>query len=299
VQNELELHRQCKVMPLPYMSESEAGEYLRARFPAMDSAASLAPALHQRTNGNPLYVVSLVDELTRCGKIGAGAAAIRGVVPDTLQQMFERQAAHLTGPEQEMLEAAAVAGESFSIAAVAAALGWEGARAESLCEALVRRHMILKRGALVRFPDGLESPGYSFLHGLCRDALYRKTPAGCRSRLHGALGQAEEQLFASDPRRIAAELAGHFELAGDFSRAVQYLRMAASGAAERSSNQEAERYLDRAWLIKRLRDADQAPRQRVTDEPPLSGAADRATRALLESVVPSMIVNSWQSVTTN
>lgn len=244
--NELELHRQCKVLSLAYLTSQEVGDYLAKRFPEMHLAESLAAPLHQRTTGNPLYVVCLVDELARSGQIGRAPGTIAAIVPDNLQQMFERQASQLSEPEQDMLAAAAAAGESFSIASVAAALGWDVAKVESLCEPIVRQQMILKRGETVRFPDGIESPGYSFIHVLCRDALYRRIPPARRSRLHGLLGQADEQLYAADPRRVAAELAGHFELGGDSVRAIRYFRLAADGAFARQSNQEATAYLERA-----------------------------------------------------
>ena len=260
--NELELHRQCKVLPLAYLTEQQVGEYLRARFPEMDIAQSLAAPLHQRTTGNPLYVVCLVEELVRMGKIESAPGSIAAIVPDSLQQMFERQAAQLNQAEQEMLAAAAVAGDAFSIASVAATLGVDPAHVESLCEPLVRQQMILKHGEIVRFPDGMESPGYSFIHVLCRDALYRRVPPARRSRLHGLLGQAEERLYASDPKRVAAELAGHFEIAGDFGRAIRYLRLAADGASARQSHQEAARYLERALaLVERLPEDGRAGRR--------------------------------------
>jgi hypothetical protein len=81
---------------------------------------------------------------------------------------------------------------------------------------------------------------------LCRDALYRRLPPGRQSRLHGSLGNAIESLYASDPSRVAAELAGHFELAGEFARALKFLRLAAEGAAGRFANREATRHLERA-----------------------------------------------------
>jgi len=323
-QNELELHRQCRVMPLAYLSEAAIGEYLHSRAPELDSPETLAAALHRRTNGNPLYVACLVDELERSGRIGGNPEAIRNLVPETLQQMFERQAGQLERSQQEMLEAAAASGESFSVASVAAALGWDGPQVESHCEALTRRHVILKHGELVRFPDGSESEGYCFLHGLCRDALYRRTAAGRRSRLHGMLGKAGEQLFAADPKRVAGELAGHFELAGDFTRAVQYLRMAADGAAARCSNQEAALYLERAFtMIDRLRPEEQAAwrmdllEQRalmrltasdmlgavgdfraLADQAREAGSVVRQTRALLESVPALTLVNYRHALAT-
>src|SRR5213078_2886921 len=94
----------------------------------------------------------------------------------------ERQAAQRTAPEQGLLDAAAVAGESFSIAALASALGWDDEQVESCCETLVKQQVILRR-------CGLESH-YCFIHGLCRDALFRKIPAGQRARLHGKLDRS-------------------------------------------------------------------------------------------------------------
>jgi hypothetical protein len=320
-QNELELHRQCKVLPLDFLSESATVEYLAARYPHMD-CGPLAAALHRRTNGNPLYVVSLVEELERSGRIGSDPAAVGDLVPETLQQMFERQASQLSEPYQEMLDVAAAAGELFSVAAIAAASGRDTADIESHCEDLVRRHMILKRGDLVRFPDGAESPGYRFVHALCRDALYRRIPAGRRARLHGQLGQAREQLHAADPQRMAGLLAGHFEAAGDFSKAIWYFRLAAEGAAGHCSPQEAAQYLERGFaIVERLPEADRASSRmdlleqrgsmRLTasdmtgaiadfsalaEQAGQSGALDRQTRALLQISVPLSFSNFRQAL---
>jgi predicted ATPase len=320
--NELELHRQCKVLPLAYLTEKQIGEYLAARFQKSDLAPTLAAALHQRTTGNPLYLVCVVDELERLGKIETAPGTIAAIVPNTLQQMFEHQAAHLTQPEQDMLAAAAVAGESFNIASVASILGVDPAAVESLCESLVRQQIILKHSEVVRFPDGIESSGYSFIHVLCRDALYRRVPAGRRSRLHGLLAQAEERLYAADPRRVAGELAGHFEIAGDFDRTIRYLRTAADVATARQSNQEATRYIERARsLVDRLpEDRRSATRmdlleqrslmlmstwdlpaavasfRELADQARSDGATDRRIRALLELTIASAIIDYRQGV---
>ena len=110
------------MLPLAYLSEGETEEYMATRFPDRD-LSGLAAALHRRTNGNPLYVVCLVDELERSGRLGEDPESIRGIVPETLQQMFERQAAQLDSRVQEMLDVAAAAGESFSVSGIAGALG--------------------------------------------------------------------------------------------------------------------------------------------------------------------------------
>ena len=237
---------------------------------------------------------------------------IREIVPTTLQNMFERQFDQLSESEREIVETAAAEGESFSTASIAAALVRDGAEVENTCEALVRRQVVLKRAEPIRFPDGAGSSRYSFLHVLCRDALYRRLLPSRQSRLHGLLGNAAEVLYASDPSRIAAELAGHFELAGDYPKAIHYLRMAADGAAGRFSNREAARHLEQAiQLIERAGDTgldsirmdllEQRALLRMSTMDPegaaadlaavelqarLTGDANRQVKALIASVMP-------------
>ncbi len=60
-------------------------------------------------------------------------------------------------------------------------------------------------------------------------------------------------------RRFRLELAGHYELAGEFAKAIRHLRLAADGAASRFANREAMRHLERAiHLIDKLAEGDRA-----------------------------------------
>src|SRR5262249_23461264 len=74
VKQELQVHRQCQELALDFLSEEDVAEYLLRRLPfipsgerkAAPSTAALhrlAPVIHQRTDGNPLFMVNLVDHL--------------------------------------------------------------------------------------------------------------------------------------------------------------------------------------------------------------------------------------------
>ena len=65
VLTELGQHGQCMELVLDYLSEAEVAAYLRQRFGGARLAADLAPVLHRRTNGNPLFLIAMVDELVR------------------------------------------------------------------------------------------------------------------------------------------------------------------------------------------------------------------------------------------
>ena len=65
VLTELRQHGQCVELVLDYLSEAEVAAYLGQRFGGTQLAADLAHVLHRRTNGNPLFLIALVDELVR------------------------------------------------------------------------------------------------------------------------------------------------------------------------------------------------------------------------------------------
>ena len=89
----------------------------------------LAHTLHRRTDGNPLFMVTAVEDLIEQKVLVQHAgqwtvqdelATIETRVPDTLQQLIERQIERLSTEDRQMLEVASVAGMEFSAAAVAA-----------------------------------------------------------------------------------------------------------------------------------------------------------------------------------
>jgi DNA-binding winged helix-turn-helix (wHTH) protein len=189
--NELELHRQCHELALRPLTEHETGEYVESRFPGLNSP-TVASVLHSRTAGNPLCLVCLVDQLSRSGRMESDTAVIRETVPEALQLLFKRQAAELDRAEQQVLDAAALAGESFSAGAVAAALGWDEEDAEAVCDNLAQRE-----GAIRRSPAG----GYSFVNGLSRDSL--RIPLGQRSQPCRSVAGARERVPAAATRRAS------------------------------------------------------------------------------------------------
>ena len=67
VKQELQLHGLCAELPLGLLSETQVAEYLEVKFPvgATQAVAStkLARLIHRRTDGNPLFMVTVVEDL--------------------------------------------------------------------------------------------------------------------------------------------------------------------------------------------------------------------------------------------
>jgi DNA-binding winged helix-turn-helix (wHTH) protein/type II secretory pathway predicted ATPase ExeA len=118
VKQELQLHGRCEELPLGLLSEQHVSEYLQARFDAGGGTRhavplpQLAHAIHERTEGNPLFMVTVVDTVIRQGALmlAEGQWTLQGPVanvaagvPETLRQMIERQLEQLSAEDQRVL----------------------------------------------------------------------------------------------------------------------------------------------------------------------------------------------------
>ena len=271
--HELRGRGQCGELLLDYLSEDAVAAYLAGRCPGREIPAGLAHMLHQRTDGNPLFLVTLVTTLVREGKLVEGAAgwelpkgleAMAVDVPEGLRQLIELHLNQVSPEDQTILEAASVAGVEFSAAAVAAGVELEAESVEARCEALARRTQFLQAIGSEAWPDGTVAARYRFLHALHQEVLYNRIPAGQRMRWHRQIGIRLEAGHGGKAREIAAELAEHFVRGGDAPRAVQYLRHAGENARQRSAYQEAIAHLTRGIEeLGQLPDTAERARQEV------------------------------------
>jgi DNA-binding winged helix-turn-helix (wHTH) protein len=242
-------------LALELLAEAEVARYLTARF-GDELARRFAPAIHQRTDGLPLFMVAVADELVAHDLLAGDAGAVETAVPRGLRQMIEQQLARLAPEEQELLEAASVAGMVFT----AASLGGDPEAVESRCEALARREQFLAPGGGEDWPDGTVSTRYRFRHVLYQQVLYERLPAGRRANLHRRIGEREETAYRSRPGERAAVLALHFDRGRDASRAVRYRQLAAEQALRRCAYLEAIEHLSRGRdLLASIAEESQRP----------------------------------------
>lgn len=238
VKQELELHHCCQELSLKPLSESDVAKYLALRFAQAEQKdlERVAHLVHKRTEGNPLFMVNVVDYLNHQGSLLDGAE-IR--TPDTILRMIERNFERLSANEQSVLEAASIVGADFSAAAVAAALERPVGDIEVCCANLSRREKFVEVGRAMEWPDGTVASRARFLHALYHDLLYERVPPGRRVELHRKIAEREEAAYGERAAEIATELAHHFHRGNDRIKAVKYLQLAGRQAVKRSANQEA------------------------------------------------------------
>jgi DNA-binding winged helix-turn-helix (wHTH) protein/tetratricopeptide (TPR) repeat protein len=262
---ELQQHGYSTEIPLLLLSPAAAAMYLTARFPEHRFPAGLALWLHTHTEGNPLFLVTLVQALVEQSVLARcdGSWALQGELdavevrlPDTLRQFIEHQLAYVPPESQQVLEMASVVGVTFATAAVAAGLEDDILTVEAHCEELARRHLLQSTG-LVTWPDGTLATRYKFTHALYQQVTYDHLGLRRRVQLHQRLGACLEQAYGPRTHEMAAELAEHFERGYDLRRAVYYLHQAAENAIQRSAHREAAHLAARA--LTHLRQLPETP----------------------------------------
>jgi predicted ATPase len=199
VKQELQLHGQCNELPLRFLTEEHVAKYLAVRFPARTTSRSplpqLAQAIHQRTEGNPLFMVNVVEYLAAQGGLEEATEHVQVGIPSDLRQMIEEQFHRLSDAERRVLEVASVAGVEFSTAAVAAGMETEVEATEEQCQELVRREHFLRTSGTAEWPDGTVAARYGFLHALYQEVLYQRLTVSRRQRLHQRIGERVEQAY--------------------------------------------------------------------------------------------------------
>ena len=248
VKNELQVHRQCEELSLSFLAEESIIAYLTARFPDSTLPTTLGPSLCKRTEGNPLFMVNMVDHLARQGLIAQRHGAwtvqadiddIERSIPESLQQLIEQQMDLLEPHDRLLLEVASVAGVEFPAAAVAAGVQEGEELTEERCATLAHRGQFIRFREYQEWPDGSVTGYYSFVHALYQEVLYRRLTPSRRRRLHQSIGEREEGGYQDQRGEIASILATHFERGRDHARAVRYCHLAGENALRRHAYQEA------------------------------------------------------------
>jgi predicted ATPase len=247
VKQELQVHRLCKELPLEYLTRRAVREFLELRFPNSPVAIDLSRMIHQRTEGNPLFMVNLVNYLLaeklvveEAGRwrLQADLDQVERGLPENIRHLIERQIDRLSTQQQRVLEAASVVGMSCSAVAIAAALDGDLLETEECCEELSRRNQFLTLPYQAELPDGTITPRFSFIHVLYLDVIYDRISPTRRSQMHLRIGKRGEEVYGNRVTEIASELAVHFDEGRDRSKAVKYYLMAAENAANRFATHE-------------------------------------------------------------
>lgn len=252
---ELSAHQQCTELPLATLSETAVALYLDKRFSNSALPVRFAHLLYERTGGNPLFLVTVVEDLVTRELLkemdGSWSLQLPLVdlslgAPESLRHFLTEQMQRLPIEDRRVLEAGSVVGAEFSAAAAAAALAEAVADVEERCEHLARQRQFLRQAGISEWPDGTQAARYGFHHALYQQLWHERVTPTRRQQWHHRIGERLEEAYGQRTGEIAAELALHFEQGHDYKRAVMYQQYAGETALQRHAPREAITHLMRA-----------------------------------------------------
>jgi DNA-binding CsgD family transcriptional regulator/tetratricopeptide (TPR) repeat protein len=216
-------------LELPRLDRAETAAQLTGILDAAP-AADLVESVFVRSEGNPFFTEELL------AVVRAGSREL----PATVRDLLRGRVAGLSDPAKQALSAVAVAGRRVPHRLLAAVVGLDHQQLVGGLRAAISDQLLVTTAG---------QDGYDVRHALLREVIDTELMPGERMELHADYARALTQRpeLANEPTAVlAAELAAHWDAAGEPTRALP-ARMDAGQAAERAhAFPEALRHYERA-----------------------------------------------------
>ncbi|MDP6453011.1 MAG: AAA family ATPase, partial [SAR202 cluster bacterium] len=226
------------------LSQDEVEDYVN-KSSGVSPIPGLAEAVHQRTDGNPLFVSEVVQLLEQEGVEDSEnwATAIPEGVRDTIGRRLNR----LSQDCNQALTTASVIGREFSLDLLDSLIDW--ADEDQLLDLL---EQALSTHVIDEIPRTLGQ--YKFSHALIQETLSEEMSTTRRIRLHARIVEVLEGLYGSDAQAHADEIIYHLAQAERVLGSDKLLRYSMTAGELALSNyayEEAEIHFQRVLDAKK------------------------------------------------
>ncbi|MBX3023916.1 protein kinase [bacterium] len=237
-----DLHRQQRLerLALDGLAPDDSRKLIVSMTGSAVPPAAVA-AIHQRTEGNPFFITETVRHLQGQCVDRPWAAALADpelTVPLGVREVIRQRLSRLDARASQALQAAAVIGRELDADLLGAVTRLDADALVGVLDEAVALAL------LAEVPDA--AARYRFTHALFRETLYTGLTRARRRQLHAAVARAIEVEAAGDADARAADLAHHYEAAGDPARALPFALRAAAAAGRRLAYQESADLYGRA-----------------------------------------------------
>ena len=198
---------------------------------------ALAALIAERAGGNPFFLEEALADLIERGALAERDGQLELAVPSAVQEALQARLDRLDPATREVVNVAAVIGQSFGLELLERVAPEDGLR---------RALSDLQRLDLVVEERRRE---YRFRHGLVQEVAYRSLLEPRRRALHGAVGRALEELHGESPGEVYGLLAWHFGQSDEPELAVDYLLGAGDAARALFANEEAREFYRQAVAL--------------------------------------------------
>jgi serine/threonine protein kinase len=248
----------CREVLPSSLRVEDVGRYLTLRFPEHAFPAALAQVVHDRTEGNPLFMSDLVRELRRRSviaqadgrwRLSEDLSAVEREMPQSVRSAVQRKLEALDEEDRRLLSAASVQGLDFDTALVTAALQLREEDVENRLDRLEREHALVQFVGEWEAPDRTLTLRYRFAHHLYHNAFYDSLRATRRAVLSRSVAERLVGRYGEKIAEHAGDVALLFEAARDNVRAASYWNRAAQASARLYAHEETVRLAQRGLRL--------------------------------------------------
>jgi DNA-binding SARP family transcriptional activator/uncharacterized protein YkuJ len=194
---------------------------------------NLSGRIYRMTGGNTFFVLELVRDLSEQKLLKNPPQTLP--VPQSVLETVQQRVGRLTPLARQLLDAAAILETNLNAGVIQLTTGRSDLEVGDGLDELVQRQLLLPQGA-----------GFRFQHDLVQTAVNQQLTPWRSRLLNRRAGEALEAVFEHDLDAAAAQMAQHFDKAGEVVSAVRNYERAAAFAQRVYANYEAVRYYERA-----------------------------------------------------
>jgi ABC-type oligopeptide transport system substrate-binding subunit/DNA-binding SARP family transcriptional activator len=213
--------------------------------------------LYSYTQGHALFTIEMLRNLQERGdlvkdehgKWVEGRQLHWDVLPTRVEGVIEERILRLEPELRQILNAASVEGEVFTIQVLARVCkSSEMELAKQLSQHLEKQYWLVKEEGY-QIIESQRLYHYRFHHVLFQQHVYKELGALERKLLHAEVAQALEELYRENMDQIAGQIAHHWLQASELQKAIPYLQIAGDQARAIYANQEAIHFYQQALAI--------------------------------------------------
>lgn len=234
--------RFCRVLEVEELNDASISELAAHTLGYAAPEHELAERISALACGNPLFAEEITLTLKTEGLVAIRDGLWRSIRPlgdlryfEGIERVIRERIDRVEPNVLHVLKASAVIGRSFLFKSLEVVLGGEtGDSIRAALNSLVAAHFLR---------ESATAGAYEFRHDQIRDVVYASIPADVRQRLHGILADWLERTEETATGADIANLAQHFEAAGNKDKAVTYAEIAATKALQAGAFREVEAFL--------------------------------------------------------
>lgn len=230
----------------------DLAEYVQQRYKTDLLPQKLLESVSNITEGYAIFVIELfnlweqkqiISLIDGEWRVSTENAEIE--LPNGLGEVIRERVRCLNDSLRSVITSASIEGEDFSAQTVGKFLSLDDYMITDRLAELEKHYYLINEKGFEEISHKVFD-FYRFSHRFIQHYIYNDLSASQKRLMHQKIGICIEALF-DEKEQVAAQLARHFEIAGDFDKSIQYMYLAAKHEQNRFSWSECEK-----WCVRGL-----------------------------------------------